>query len=144
MMDTRAPSPYPVAPGRAQAAAAYGPPPTAYGGYAGGYAEPSPTDTAGATSRGLGDAEIVEAKRSHARGSAIYVLAWIVIAISVPLLAIAIGVEISSSGNTDLGERLLLASLGLLGAGIALRGVGFSLMMKADFLIRTHAWLGSR
>ena len=140
-MDARAPSPFPQAPTRGGYPAGYA------AGYPTGFPEAAPAEMMGMPGHALNDPEVLAAKRTHARGTSIYLLAWVILAASVPLLAIALGLLISSAlsnSSSGLAQNLLLASLGLMGGGMALRGVGFSLMMKADFVIRTHAWLGAR
>ncbi len=141
-MDTQAPSPFGPAPAnRGGYQQAYGNASAYPQGYpAQEYATPAPA----AYSGGLRDAEVVEARRTHARGAMIYMLAWIVIAVALPLLFASLGLAISSGGLGATPQDLLLTGLGMLAAGMAIRGVGFSLMMKADFLIRAHAWTGPR
>jgi hypothetical protein len=95
------------------------------------------------------DPSIVIAERTHYRGAMAYLIAWIMIAAGIVLLALTLGLMISSiSGSSanisDMAEDLFLATMGILGSGIALRGAGFALMMRADFMIRTHAWAGNR
>lgn len=144
-LDTQAPSPF--APARGGYPGGYpagGQVPAAYGqGYpAQEYREQLPVTTA--YSGGINDAAVVEARKTHARGASIYMLAWVLIAVALPLLFASIGLAISALALSGTAQDLLLTGLGLLAAGMAVRGVGFSLMMKADFMIRAHVWLGGR
>ena len=87
-------------------------------------------------------ADLLEAKRAHERGTVLFSVGWVLIAVAIPILAIAIGLIASNAGSiSGTAENAFVASLGLLAAGISVRGVGFALMLKADFLIRGHAWL---
>lgn len=140
MMDDRAPSPFSGPAATAYPSAAYG----SNAGYGSAYPTGTPvTDAHPAATGRLLESDLVLAKRAHERGALLYILAWILIAAALPTMAGGIGILIGNSSSSQ-GQDLLMAALGLLGAGMAVRGIGFSLMMKADFLIRAHAWLGSR
>lgn len=91
------------------------------------------------------------ALKTHSRGTMAYLMAWIAIPVGLLMLCLSMAALVSSSSllggsasslpiSTSALEDILLGSLGLLGAGMALRGVGFFLMMKADLVIRTYAW----
>lgn len=144
-LDTQAPSPF-------AGPTARGGYPQGYGGggpagYAQGYANTdyAPASAgANAFAGGTGDAVIAEARKTHSRGALIYLFAWIVIAVSVPVLFGGIGLAVSALSLTGTGEELLLSGLGLLCAGLAIRGAGFSLMMKADFAVRVRVWTGGK
>lgn len=142
-MDTQAPSPF------APAAARGGYPPGYGAGQASPYAQgypgqdyPPQMPAATVHTNRMSDVEVVEAKKTHARGAMIYMLAWIVIAVSLPMLIAGIGLAVGAGGLSGTPQDILLSGLGLLAGGMAVRGVGFSLMMKADFIIRAHAWTG--
>ena len=140
-MDTQAPSPFAQAPARGGYPPGYGSVPA--NPYAQGYGAPEypvQVPVAAAQGVGLADVDVVEAKKTHARGAMIYMLAWVVIAVSLPMLIAGIGLAIGAGGLSGTPQDILLAGLGLLAGGMAVRGVGFSLMMKADFIIRAHAW----
>jgi hypothetical protein len=94
------------------------------------------------------DPVIVEAKRTHARGAWAYFAAWIILATGIVFIGFTLGLVMEQviSGGVDMNMLmdLFLATMGLLGSGIALRGVGFSLMMRADFVVRARAWTGNK
>jgi predicted anti-sigma-YlaC factor YlaD len=95
------------------------------------------------------DPSLVIAERTHYRGAMAYLVAWILIALGIVVLALTLALMISgitgSSANiSGQAEDMFLATLGLLGSGIALRGAGFALMMRADFMVRAHAWTGPK
>jgi hypothetical protein len=137
-MDERAPSPF------SPPAVAYNPAYQNPDPYAGGYPRGTANPTAPATGTTL-SADLLDAKRAHERGTVLYMLGWILIGVAVPVLAIAIGLIASNLGQISGGAQdAFVAALALLAAGISIRGVGFALMLKADFLIRGHAWLGSK
>lgn len=145
-MDTRAPSPFAPQPARSNAPAGYSQA-AAAAAYGQGYGTPGYDPAYPATpafAGGTSDAEIVEAKKTHSRGTWIYLVGWIAIAVSLPLMFASIGLAISNGSLGSTAQALLLTGLGMLAAGMAVRGAGFSLMMKADFTVRAHAWLGQR
>jgi hypothetical protein len=106
--------------------------PDPYAGYA--YANAAPM--------AVEDPAVVAARSTHRRGSVLYALAWVVIGLSVVLLAMSLGLLISGllggSAAPSWVDYLLFGSLAMLGAGMAIRGAGFALMLRADFLVRSR------
>lgn len=91
------------------------------------------------------DPRVTSALSTHRKGTLLYAVAWIAIGAAVLLLALDIALLLSSLTSSSSGASapsqavdLTLGSLGLLGAGIALRGVAFALMMRGDFLLRSR------
>lgn len=144
-MDNQAPSPFPA---RNRAAVSYQAAPPAAVAYQQGYPVaqdyPQQFTDPNAVVPGMADGVVAEARRTHARGAMIYMLAWVIIAVALPLLFASIGLAVGAGGLSGQAQDILLAGLALLAAGMAIRGVGFSLMMKADFQIRAHAWTGGK
>jgi hypothetical protein len=91
----------------------------------------------------VADPVVINALRANRQGSLLYVVAWLAIGLAVVLLALDLALIIGSvSGGSSPGGNLTveltLASMALLGGGLAVRGIAFSLMMRADFLIKTR------
>jgi len=96
----------------------------------------------------MDDPKVTLALRKHRQGSFLYIVAWLAIGVAVVLIALDMalilstltGPSTSSSGAQfqSTAMDLTLGSLGLLGGGLAVRGVAFSLMMHADFLLRSR------
>ncbi len=91
------------------------------------------------------DPWMANALRRHKQGAFLYSIAWLAIGIAVVLLALDLaliinGVVGGSSGSSSgtLEMDLTLSSLGLLGGGLVVRGIAFSLMMHAGFLLKAR------
>ena len=106
----------------------------------GGYPYPSVVPTVPAEE--VSDPVVTNALRANRQGSLLYLVAWLAIGLAVVLLALDLAFIIGSvtgGGQVgNLGMELTLSSLALLGGGLAVRGVAFSLMMRADFLLKSR------
>jgi hypothetical protein len=93
------------------------------------------------------DPKVVSALKMHKNGALLFVVAWIAIGLAIVLLALDLALLLSSISGSSVsvgGDTttylmyLTLSGMGLIGGGAAVRAVGFSMMMHADFVLRSR------